>query len=143
MSPETAALPYDLLAWLRRDDHTVDGWASDVPIEELHCHPDLVERLTDIARPQRGAARVWIAGCPVVHHGNGAPIACATGTSRLVVRSALPAGALASRWHTPDLDPAWVDLDPWAADVTFARTLDVLRAHVARAYELAGERAWH
>ncbi len=143
MTPETVALPAELLAWLQRDDHDVDGWAPDAPIEERHCHPDLVERVNQIARPQRGTARVWVAGCPVVHHPGGAPIACATGTSRLVVRSARPAGALASAWRTPDLDAAWVDLDPWAADVTFAKTLDVLRAHVARAFELAGERAWH
>jgi hypothetical protein len=143
VTPETVALAPELLAWLRSDDQVVDGWAPDAPIDELRCHPDLVERLTQIARPQRGAARVWVTGCPVVHHRDGPPIACATGTSRLVVRSAQPAGALASHWQTPGLDAAWVDLDPWAADVTFARTLDMLRAHVARAYELAGERAWH
>jgi hypothetical protein len=142
VNPENVALPSELLAWMQRDDHTVDGWAPDLAIEELHCHPDLVERLSQIARPQRGAGRVWISGCPVVHHPLGPPIACATGTSRLVVRSAQPAGALASKWHTPELDAAWVDLDPWAADVTFARTLDVLRAHVARAYALAEDGAW-
>src|SRR5947209_6728075 len=86
VNPENVALPAELLAWMQRDDHTVDGWAPDLAIEELHCHPDLVERLSQIARPQRGAARVWVSGCPVVHHPLGAPIACATGTSRLVVR---------------------------------------------------------
>lgn len=143
MNPETVPLPEALRAWIQRDDHAVDGWAPDLPIDELHCHPDLVERLTQIARPQRGVVRAWVSGCPVVHHPTGPPIACATGNSRLLVRSSRPAGALASRWHTPELDAAWVDLDPWAADVTFARTLDALRAHVARAFALAEERAWH
>jgi hypothetical protein len=78
----------------------------------------------------------------VVHHPSGPPIAFATGTSRLVVRSAQPAGALVSPWRTPGLDDAWVDLDPWADDVTFARTLELLRTHVRRAYDLAEAGAW-
>ena len=31
----------------------------------------------------------------------------------------------------------WVELDPWGVDVAFARTIDLLRGHVARAYERA------
>jgi hypothetical protein len=144
VTPDTtpAALSDTLREWLGRDDHVVDGWGDELPLGQLHCHPDLVERLTQIARPVRGACRVFVDGCPVVHHAAGAPIACATGTSRLVVRSAEPAGALASRWTTPGLPAAWVDLDPWAADVTFARALDLLRAQVRRAYELAEVGAW-
>jgi hypothetical protein len=60
----------------------------------------------------------------------------------MVVRSKQPAGALVSKWRTPGLDDAWVDLDPWAADVTFARTLELLRTHVRRAYDLAEAGAW-
>ena len=132
-----AVLADALLAWLTSDEHDVGGWSDDLLLEELRCHPDLVERLTQIARPVRGAVRVWVDGCPVVHHPRGAPIACATGTNHLVVRSSQPAGALMSRWHTPGLGVDWVDLDPWAADVTFARTLELLRMHVRRAYERA------
>jgi hypothetical protein len=148
--PTVAELSEPLAAWLRSDAHDIDDrvadptdeWSRDLPIEQLRCHPDLVERLTQIARPVRGTRRVWIDGCPVVHHASGAPIACATGTNRLVVRSAQPAGALVPRWHTPGLDPAWRDLDPWAADVAFARTLELLRMHLRRAYGLAEAAAW-
>ena len=141
MTPDAtvAALSEPLHAWLTSDDHEVQGWAADPPIEQLHCHPDLAERLTQMARPVRGTCRVWIDGCPVVHHPSGPPIACATGTSRLVVRSAQPAGALVSQWRTPGLDGAWVDLDPWAADVTFTRTLELLRTHLRRAVRTRGD----
>ena len=145
-----AELSEPLAAWLRSDAHdvgdAVDAWTGerlrDPSIGELRCHPDLVERLTQIARPIRGTRRVWVDGCPVVHHPSGAPIACATGTSRLVVRSGLPPGALLSPWHTPGLDPAWTDLDPWAADITFARSVELLRTHVRRAYDLAEAGVW-
>ena len=41
----------------------------------------------------------------------------------------------------PDgLGPEWTMLDPWAADVALSRTIDLLRGHIVRAYELA-ERA--
>ena len=144
MTPDAtvAELSEPLATWLRSDAHDIDDWAVDLPVEQLHCHPDLVERLTQIARPVRGTCRVWVDGCPVVHHPSGPPIACATGTNRLVVRSAQPAGALVSPWRTPGLDPAWTDLDPWAADVTFARTLEMLRMHLRRAYDLAEAGAW-
>jgi hypothetical protein len=131
-----------LLGWLTTDDHDVDGWADDLPIEALRCHPDLAQRLTEISRPVKGACRVWVDGCPVVHHRAGPPIACARGTNRLVVRSGLPAGALVSPERTPGLDDTWIDLDPWAADVTFAKTIELLRMHVRRAYDLAETRAW-
>jgi hypothetical protein len=144
VTPEAtvAELSEPLRAWLTSEAHDVEDSPDDLPVAQLRCHPDLVERLAQISRPVRGTVRVWIDGCPVVHHPSGAPIACATGTSRLVVRSAQPAGALMSTWRTPGLDDAWVDLDPWAADVTFARALEMLRIHVRRAYDLAEERAW-
>jgi hypothetical protein len=128
-----------LVAWLASDEHDVGGWQPEPPIDRLRCHPDLVARVDQVARPQRGACRVWVAGVPVVHHPAGAPIAFAQGTSVLAVRSAQPPGALASRWSIDGLDPSWVSLDPWAADVTFAKTLEMLRAHVARAYRRASE----
>jgi hypothetical protein len=132
----------ELLSWLASDEHDVAGWADDPPLETLHCHPDLVERLAEISRPVRGAGRVFVAGCPVIQHPRGAPIACASGTSFLVVRSAQPAGALTSQWKTPELDASWVSLDPWAADVTFAKTVELLRGHMRRAYEHAEAGAW-
>ena len=132
----------ELEAWLCSDGHDVEGWAPDPPLATLHCRPDLVQRLTEVARPIRDARRAWIDGSPVVHHGAGPPIACARGTSLLVVRSGLPAGALAADWNTTGLTSDWVDVDPWAADVTFATTTELLRMHVQRAYDLAEARAW-
>jgi hypothetical protein len=126
-----------LRTWLTSDGHDVTGWDAEPPREELQCHPDLVERLTQIARPIAGVRRAWVSGYPVVHHPSGTPIACAGGTNWLVVRSRRPAGALASEWHTSGLGDGWVDLDPWAADVTFARTIEVLRGHVRAAFERA------
>jgi hypothetical protein len=135
VTPEDAPLDEPLLRWLTLDAHDVDGWAPEPPLPELRCHPDLVERLAEIARPVRGVCRAWVEGAPVVHHPAGAPIACATGTSRLLVRSGEPAGALTSRWRASGLPPDWVDLDPWASDVTFARAIELLRAHIRRAFE--------
>jgi hypothetical protein len=139
VSPEPSALAPALVDWLGRADHEPGrGWSPDPPLGELHCHPDLVARLAEVARTVGAAGRRFVAGCPVIHHPQGRPIAAAAGTAWLVVRSALPPGALVPA--TPldvALDPDWVELDPWAADVAFARSTDLLRAHVARAYERA------
>ena len=137
-------LPQPFLEWLTADAHdAVAGWADDLPIGELRCHPDLVERLSQCARPVQGACRVWIEGRPVIHHPAGAPIAWASGMQEFGVRSAQPAGSLASSSVVPALATPWVLLDPWAVDVSFARTLELLRMHVRRAYELAETSAWH
>ena len=142
MSLDTRELPPLLLAWLTSDDHTVEGWEPDLAVEELQCHPDLVERLTSVARPVRGTTRTWVDGSPVIHHRGGAPIACARGTSWLVVRSSTPAGVLTTPWLTAVLDSAWVDLDPWAADVTFTTSTELLRSHMQRAYDHAEAGVW-
>jgi hypothetical protein len=142
VTSDDVQLPARLLAWLSADDHDVEGWAADLPIGELRCHPDLVQRLSEVSRPVNGVTRAWVDGCPVVHHRAGAPLACARGTNTLIVRSGLPPGALASRERTVGLDDAWVDLDPWAADVTFAKTIELLRMHVRRAYDRAEAHAW-
>ena len=144
-SPDANPAPLDpaLAAWLTGGPHDVDGWAPDPPAAELCCHPDLVARLTAVARPVRGTSRAFVAGCPVVHHADGRPIACAWGARELVVRSDRPAGALATGRRVVELDGAWVALDPWAADVAFARATELLRMHVHAAYALAAEAgAW-
>ena len=143
MSPEaprlgTVRIEPQLLDWLARTaPEPVRAWAPDPPLGELNCHPDLVARLAEIARPVRGTARVFVAGCPVIHAG-ARPIAAASGTAWLAVRSPLPAGAMhATHAPTEGLAPGWVELDPWAVDVAFARATDLLRAHVVRACESA------
>ena len=122
MSPEP-----DLLAWLARLDHEpVSGWAPDPPIAALHCHPDLVARVSEIARPIPGAVRVFVAGCPVIHHPSGPPVAAASGTAWFVVRQVND----------------WNEVDPWQSDIALARGLDLLRERVTRAFNAAGAAAW-
>jgi hypothetical protein len=128
-----------LREWLTRDvEDPVEGWAPMPPYEQLHCHPDLVERLAQVSRPIGAARRVFVDGCPVIHHPGGRSIAAAWGTSWLAVRSDRNAGALATA-NRPlaGLGAEWTMLDPWAADVSLSRTIDLLRGHIARAYELA------
>ena len=137
MSRESTGLQAALVEWLTRADHEpVRGWEGEPALDELRCHPDLIERLSAVARPVTGTARVFVAGCPVVHHPQGRPIAAAAGTGWLVVRSDGPAGALAEP-HPPELGSEWIALAPFPADVAFARGIDLLRSHVVRAYELA------
>src|SRR5689334_12272609 len=128
----------ELREWLMRDvDDLVDGWAPMPPYETLHCHPDLVERLAAVSRTVRAVRRVFVGGCPVIHHTRGRAIAAAWGTAWLTVRSGRPPGALATlNQPLAGLEAPWVMLDPWAADVALSRTIDLLRAHVASAYEL-------
>jgi hypothetical protein len=136
---EPARVVPAVLDWLAGTDHTPGrDWAPEPPLAELQCSPDLVARLTEIARPTAGVRRRFVAGCPVIQHPGGRPIAAAADGSWLAVRSGLPAGALRTgRPRTPGLDADWVELDPWAADAAFARTVDLLRGHVARAYARA------
>jgi hypothetical protein len=131
----------DLVERLRADDIAADGWDSEPALESLDCHPDLIQRLTEIARPTRGTRRAFVAGNPVITYADHA-IAAATGTSWLVVRSDLPEGALATDADTAGLPADWQRLDPWAPDVAFAKSTNLLRAHITRAAEQAEAHAW-
>ena len=95
-------------------------------INVLHCHPDLIKRLSLVAHPIPGAVRVFVAGCPVIHHPSGPPIAAASGTSWLTVRE----------------HDSWIRLDPWQTDIALARGIDLLRARIASAYREVEESAW-
>ncbi|MDQ1474842.1 MAG: hypothetical protein QOE62_71 [Actinomycetota bacterium] len=146
VSPDPAGLAPALVDWLRRPrspgfsagHEPAPGWEADPPLDELHCHPDLIARLAEAARPIAGVRRRFVAGCPVIEHPRGRPIAAAAGASWLAVRSDLPAGALGVVPMATALGPEWLQMNPWSENVAFARALDLLRAHVARAYELAG-----
>ena len=129
-----------LVAWLTgADDHEPAArWEADPPPDELRCDPALVARLAEAARPIRGVRRRFVAGSPVIEHPRGRAIAAAAATEWLVVRSDLPAGALQVDAPTvTTLGPEWLELNPWSENVAFARALDLLRAHLARAYDLA------
>jgi hypothetical protein len=129
----------ELTDWLTRDvEDPVEEWADMPPYEQLRCHPDRVERLAEVSRPIGAARRVFVDGCPVIHHPRGRSLAAAWGTSGLTVRSNRAAGALATaNQPLAGLQPEWTMLDPWAPDVALSRTIDLLRGHIARAYELA------
>jgi hypothetical protein len=140
VSRELVRLDPALFTLLIADDvEPVAEWAPEPPRAELHCAPGLVSRLALVARPIGHTGRRFVAGCPVIHHPRGRPIAVGEGSSWIAVRSDLPAGAIdGSGSHVPRLSElGWVELDPWAPDTAFARTVDLLRAHVARAYENA------
>ncbi|HEX5615053.1 MAG TPA: hypothetical protein VFZ83_07830 [Acidimicrobiia bacterium] len=134
--PAERVLPPALAEWLTRE-HSVapDGWCAEPPLEDLHCHPDLVERVATLARTLRDVRRTFVDGCPVLHHPSGPPFAAAFGTSGLVVRTAERLGALDPGWRTTGLDASWRDVDPWAADVTFTRATTLLRDAFRRAYD--------
>jgi hypothetical protein len=141
---EPAVVEPALVEWLSfaGDRPPAPGWEADPPPEDLRCDRALVARLAEVARPIRGVRRRFVAGSPVIEHPRGRPIAAATGTAWLAVRSDLPPGAL--QIDTPmvnALGPHWLELNPWSENVAFARALDLLRAHLARAYELADSRA--
>ena len=140
VSRDPAGLAPALVDWLRlpRDHEPAPGWEADPPLDELHCHPDLIARLAEVARPIAGVRRRFVGGCPVIEHPKGRPIAAAAGTSWLAVRSNLPPGALqVDPRSIAAAGPEWLSLNPWSDNVGFARALDLLRAHVARAYDLA------
>jgi hypothetical protein len=140
VSREPVLLEPELFTWLvRADGEPVRGWDPDVPPADSRCSPELVRRLAEVARPVGAVGRRFVAGRPVIHHPNGSAIAVADGTAWMAVRSGLPAGALVSSDpHLPDLSEyGWVELDAWGPDIAFARVVDLLRAHVARAYALA------
>ncbi len=145
MNPEITPLEAELFVRLvAGESEGAGGWEPEPPSTELRSAPTLVARLALVARPVGNTRRRFVAGCPVIHHPDGQAIAAAAGSSWIAVRSNLPAGALArSGAHAfgssqPGwAELGWVELDPWAPDTAFARTIDLLRAHVTRAYENA------
>ncbi|MFM7225108.1 MAG: hypothetical protein ACKO1Y_06720 [Actinomycetota bacterium] len=90
-------------------------------------------------RACRGATTEWVDGCPIAVHPSGRPFAAAYGACGLLVASEEPAGALAPADGDTGPGPPWTALDPWAADVTFARASDLLRNRIPRAFTCAGE----
>jgi hypothetical protein len=132
-----ASVPDELRAWIAADHPAApDGWEPDPPVTELACQPELVERLASLVRPLR-PRRIFVGGCPVIHHPCGPPFAAAWGTRALVARLDERAPLIAASDETAGLAPAWVALEPWPVDVAFSRGTDLLRQALARAYETA------
>jgi hypothetical protein len=112
-------MPPELEEWLaRRHEVAPPGWQEDLAIEQLRCPPDLVARLSELVGPQR-PHRVFVGGCPVIHHPSGPAYAAAYGMHDLLVRER----------------GGWNLVDPWMPDVTFLKGTDQLRARLQRAYD--------
>lgn len=143
--PERAryAPPPTLRHWLRSDEHDVEGWEASPSISDVRCHPDLIDALLRLARAVGKTGMVYVDGVPVIHHPGGAPIAFAAGQNVLCIRSAQPAGLLASPVCVEGLDDDWVMLDWRALDVTFSRTKELLASHMHAAYDRVESGAWH
>jgi hypothetical protein len=137
----TRDIPHVLRDWLTaQHDVAPAGWEPDPPAELLACSDELVERLASVARPLRSARRAFVAGCPVIHHPDGPPIACAWNSDALVVRAGGVAGPLDAGVRTEGLGAEWIDVDPWPPDVLFRRGTDALRDVVRRAYDAVSMR---
>ena len=124
----------EVVAFLR-EPYALDDTAEAAPaLEALCCHPDLVDRLTELGRFVR-ARRVFVGGCPVLLDATTAgPFAAAWGTHVVMLRLGEHPGALAVEPpHIDGLDNDWVRVNPWPQDVTFRRGTDLLRDVVGRA----------
>ena len=145
-----------LLAYLREQavPRAAQRSQRDEDDHELHCHPDLVERLAEVASGLvTGATSAF--GLPVLAHENGVAFAFAQGTSLIALR--LPVELQAEvveargsgRAHRAQLDAMtlrfaeqlgaeWVAADPWPIDINAEAGLAQLRAWCRSAYEHAG-----
>lgn len=108
-------------------DARLDGW-------ELRCHPDLRERLEQVAEPI-GLQVDHVRGVPVLIHPNGVAFAAARGTSLVLLR--LPPDECAdvqrSRWTGDAPDADWVAVEPWL-DLPDPEPRQRLSEWVARAF---------
>lgn len=111
-----------------------DPWALDG--FELHTHPDLQERLDQVALGQPGGRSVGVYGVPVLTASD-VVYAVADGTSRIYLR--IPPGATRDEVlrHGGDPDAAygseWVGADAWLSDVPGAAGERLLASWVAAA----------
>jgi hypothetical protein len=137
----TRDIPDGVRAWLAAPhDAAPAGWESNPPPGDLACSVELIERLALVARPLRTVRRVFVEGCPVIHHPDGPAIACAWNSDAMVVRAGGVAGPLESRVRTSGLSADWIAVDPWADDVLFRRGTESLRDVLRRAYDAVSMR---
>jgi hypothetical protein len=112
-----------------------DPWALDG--FELHTHPDLHERLDQVASGQPGAGRsVGIYGVPALVTDD-VIYAVALGTSTIDLRIPPRPIRLEVIRHGgregSDFGPAWVSADAWVGDLSMAAGTEALRSWVAAA----------
>lgn len=111
-----------------------DPWALDG--FELHTHPDLHERLDQVAAGQPGGRSVGLYGVPVLIAAD-VVYAIAAGTSRIHLRIAPGATRDEVVRHGGDAAPAfgpeWVGADAWLSDLPSAAGTQLLASWVAAA----------
>lgn len=129
LTPEEKAWPR-FAASLRRN----------VPIEELRTHPDLEERLAQIAPPASADHKWILAGSPVLVTPSGLIYAIAQGMDFLALRLGPQSQAVALELHArvvEDLGPDWVAVDVWCKHATLSQGTGDLRYLTASALEYA------
>lgn len=125
----------ELVALLHADDCAADTTDVAPPLEDLRCHPDLVERVAELGRFTNAALRFG-AGCPIlVRRDDGRMFAAATGTALLLLRldGGHPGSLAAEPPRIVGLSDDWWSVQPWPQDVTFLRGTTMLRDVVSRA----------
>lgn len=114
VDPETVRDNFALTAWLKEQARFGPPSPWDIDAWELHTHPDLVERVQQLA--PAGSFRPMY-GVPVLVHPGGIIFAYAIGTLGLTVRTLVP---VPERVRTeapfPPLD-GWIAVDPWPVDI--------------------------
>jgi hypothetical protein len=113
-----------LLSWLRSQAVAGGGTGYEIDAWELHTHPDLVDRLRELA-PEGSFVPMY--GVPTLVHPSGVVFAYAIGTSGLVVREAIPLpDGVRTDVPYPRLD-GWVSLEPWPVDIEMRAGTALLR----------------
>jgi hypothetical protein len=112
------------------EPYAIEGW-------DLSAHPDLEERLGELARGLPGATITGYRGHPVVVDDRWVVRALATGTSGLLLRLHDGQDRVAVLAHggeaRPDLGPDWVRADPWLSGLPSADGTILVRRWVAAA----------
>ena len=102
---------------------------------ELHTHPDLLERLEQLA--PRGTEVVPMAGVAVLVVDGRVASGVALGTSTLLVRSGTPVDGLEPATTIDELTPDWVAVNAWQSDIIRADGTARLEAALTTSATLA------
>jgi len=113
------------------NDYALNDW-------QLHTHPDLLDRLTQLA-PDAPLHAAY--GVPVLAH-EGIAAAAALGTSTLLVRLPTAPANLEVGLPDPSLaDHGWQEIDAWQSEISSAegdrRLSGIIRGALAYARDLA------
>jgi hypothetical protein len=136
----------DIGNWLRAQTHRPRGrlWTRrKVPLQDLRCHPDLCERLDELAHGLPGVRVRYVGGLPILVHPGGVVFAVGGGTtwSALRLPPRVHTAIIRSEWGLRGLEGEWIDVDPWLSDIPRHDGLRRLRGWSRAAYDHAAELA--